>query len=102
MTLREIVRNRKGRAGAWRIERRDGGYALIHYAHTMVEWTDRPETTVTALYTGWGSVSDQQGVNKAMSELDAPYYYSRAGGAHYVEVVHQDAAPVDAELLRAA
>ncbi len=31
--------------------------------------------------TGWGSVSDQNGVNTAFRTLNLPYRYTRAGGA---------------------
>jgi len=33
---------------------------------------------------GWGSVSDQGGMNKVFRELCIPLYYSRKGGAEIV------------------
>jgi len=41
------------------------------------EWVFEPVST------GWGSVSDQQGMNKMLRGYG--WYYSRAGGARYVE-----------------
>ena len=40
--------------------------------------------TVVPVSTGWGSVSDQQGVNKVLGGYDG-WYYSRKGGAEYVK-----------------
>lgn len=42
------------------------------------EWFFEPVST------GWGSVSDQQGMNKIMHGYG--WYYRRAGGAEYVEL----------------
>lgn len=85
MALSDIIRNGKGRAHAWRVEQNaDGTRSLWHYATEMLRWNPAGATVdeVVVYYsTGWGSVSDQQGMNKAFRELGLPLYYSRAGGA---------------------
>lgn len=88
MTLQGIIRNRKGRAHAWRVEAVESDpfvgqeYQLWHYSTLMLHWChSQGRNYVVSMAEGWGSVSDQNGMNTAFRELCLPYYYSRAGGA---------------------
>ena len=64
-----------------------GGYesitatvALYHYSTKMLEWHYKPSTgdvQITGWWIGHGSVSDQQGVNAALSALGSNKRYSR-------------------------
>jgi hypothetical protein len=56
---------------------------LLHYSTRMLVWNiERPDDPAVLEYsTGWGSVSDQAGMNKAFRALGLPYRYSRSGGA---------------------
>ena len=93
-TIAGIVRAGKGRAGsynAWRCESAefDGVtiYRLTHYGHFMLAWNKDGHGRVAILDydTGYGTVSDQHGVNKALRALGIyDLYYSRKGGSHYV------------------
>jgi hypothetical protein len=89
MTLVDIIRKRRGQAAAWRVHPIDSEtFSLWHYGTEMLVWTDNPDTGCSTLLDyslGWGSVSDQQGMNKAFKTLGLPFYYSRAGGAKIVE-----------------
>lgn len=94
MKRADIIRNARGTAHAWRIVR-DGPadpfrplVTLWHYSTPMLRWNPRrPQDDHEILSTGWGSVSDQSGMNDAFRVLGLPYYYSRAGGAEIVELV---------------
>ena len=94
--IADIVSRARGTAGAWRVERstittpgstRGVEVAtLYHYGTAMITWqVDNPGCR-SALYmgTGWGSVSDQNGMNIAFRILSLPYSYKRAGGAAIV------------------
>jgi len=110
VSLATIVRNGKGRAGHWRIIPAESvvgsedldACALYHYGTCMLAWR-RCDNRVLYLSTGWGSASDQNGMNVALRVLGgwAPerwtnhrpipqpgtpgpaFYYSRAGGARF-------------------
>ena len=74
---------------------------LFHYGTKMLEWKYVPSTgqaTITGTWTGWGSVSDQTGVNAALSELGSPMRYSRdtRGGGPRVNTHRQLNASVTA------
>lgn len=50
---------------------------FVRVGFTGSDWFFEPVST------GWGSVSDQQGMNKMLKGYG--WYYRRAGGAEYVE-----------------
>ena len=96
-SITSIVRAGKGRSHGWRVipittriyQGNPGlgkGFVVFtaelwHYSTKMLVW-DSDNPTVPLYYDiGNGSVSDQNGMNKAFRELGMPYYYSRAGGA---------------------
>lgn len=100
MTIAEIVQRGSGHAGhggAWRVERINGDhsvspyeawpvYRLTHYGHHMLTWTENKHgVSVLDMSTGYGSVSDQGGMNTAFRVLGLDYYYSRKGGAQIME-----------------
>lgn len=92
MTIRELVRRaadgKAGTAGAWRTSMWTDGTGrktatLHHYSTAMLRWdVAQPSNPDVLDYsTGWGSVSDQGGMNTAFRVLGLPLYFSRAGGA---------------------
>jgi hypothetical protein len=87
MTIEQIIRNGNGRAHAWRVEREDDRETLYHYSTAMLTWNalDPHDENVLDWDLGWGSVSDQNGMNVAFRTLGLPYYYSRANGASIEE-----------------
>jgi len=107
-TLASIVHAGKGVAGPWAIvpgedPARPGTdvLALRHYSTIMLAWVPAEDNRIIYLSTGHGSVSDQNGVNKALRVLGGWYnpsngwngpvpgtpgpamYFSRAGGSTY-------------------
>lgn len=56
---------------------------LWHYGTAMLTWNadNAHDSSVLDWSLGWGSRSDQNGMNTAFSVLALPYYYSRKGGA---------------------
>ncbi len=87
--IHKATRGASGVAGAWRVEV-GGGYAneklvaeLWHYGTRMLVWNvnSPDDSEVLDWDTGWGSVSDQNGMNIAFRVLGLPYRYNRAGGA---------------------
>lgn len=68
--------------GKWHATRDtpDGPFHLFHYSTEMLRW-DR-DSNVLGSWTGWGSVSDAQGVNAALRALGSPlhFYRDRKGG----------------------
>lgn len=85
-TLASIVKARHGKAGsgnAWRVEPIGSDtYTLWHYSTPMLSWRDTGYgVDVLHLSTGHGSVSDQNGMNKAFRALGIRYYFSRKGGS---------------------
>lgn len=90
MTLVEAVRKGNARAGNWRtvkvVDYDFSGlpaFDLYHYGTCMMRWIRTEDGHNVPLWfnLGWGSKSDQEGMNKAFRELGMPYYYSRKGGA---------------------
>lgn len=99
MTLRDIIRNGSGRAGsggAWRaitVRDSDGRDVceLWHHGTLMLRWNaERPsDPDVLDFSTGWGSVSDQGGMNTAFRALGLPYRMDRdrrGGGPRITEL----------------
>lgn len=86
------------KSGPWRVERTGlTGGALYHYGTKMLEWRwDDREAEITGWWAGWGSVSDQQGVNAALRTLGSPLRYSRdrAGGGARVNPSYRVSASV--------
>ena len=99
MSIASIIENRKGTAGPWRVARvvnREGSamlddvYQLWHYDTCMLEWCENDfGSTVTYTNIGHGSVSDQNGVNKAFAILGAGLRYRRdqAGGGPRIVIL---------------
>jgi hypothetical protein len=93
MTIADIIRNGRGTARAWHVEcDGDGTAHLIHYGTTMLVWNveDPHDLDVLDWSTGWGSVSDQNGMNAGFRELGLPYLFerdARGGGARITELV---------------
>jgi hypothetical protein len=91
MSISDVIARGKGRAGAWRVEREqvDGKTVcrLWHYGTNMLTWNleDPSDPDVLDYSTGWGSVSDQGGMNRAFRVLGLPLYFQRAGGAEIVD-----------------
>lgn len=91
-----IASNRsEKRAGAWGVKIISGPHIydkrigeLYHYSTRMLVWNiDNPlDSEVLDWSLGWGSVSDQGGMNTAFRVLDLPYYYSRKGGPSIVSL----------------
>lgn len=54
-------------------------FSLIHYGTEMLRWryTLGGAVEITGTWTGWGSVSDQTGVNAALDALGSRMRYSR-------------------------
>jgi hypothetical protein len=98
MTIADIIRRGKGTAHAWRVERGatwarrpEATATLYHYGTAMLSWNvdqpDDPDTLSTNI--GWGSVSDQNGMNTAFKVLGLPYRYdrnARGGGPRITEL----------------
>lgn len=82
--------------GAWKVTRTEGTDAysgedfirgtLSHHSTLMLTWNVENPTDPEMLdYSeGWGSKSDQDGMNAAFQTLDIPLYFSRAGGARFL------------------
>jgi len=86
MTIEQIVRDGEGKAHNWRVKRAkypDESVELCylwHHSTCMLIWN--PITKVILDYnTGWGSKSDQDGMNIAFRVLGSELYYSRRNGA---------------------
>ena len=106
MGIASIVHAGKGTAGHWAIVPAESvpgsgeidALALRHYSTIMLAWR-KSDNRIIYLSTGYGSVSDQNGVNTALKVLGGWYerggtlpqpgtpgpafYYSRRGGAMY-------------------
>lgn len=98
--IADIISKASGTAGAWAVKRstitlrsrRTVEIAtLYHHGTSMLDWEVKNPGNRSALhmFTGWGSVSDQNGMNIAFRILSLPYYYKRTGGA---AIVRNDAA----------
>lgn len=72
---------REWKNGPWRtrVESWDGHGvgALYHYGTKMLEFTLEYPAQILGWWAGWGSVSDQQGVNAALRALGSDKRYSR-------------------------
>lgn len=97
MTLEQIITDRTGETGAWRVAcvvdstgstLMENVYQLWHYTTCMLEWMESDGgSTLTRVSTGEGSVSDQNGVNTALRVLGINMRYrrdNRGGGARIV------------------
>lgn len=91
-------------AGNWRVKVREYEYSLDHelYHHgtLMLIWNTESHSqygvlTEAAGYLGYGSVSDQQGMNQLLWELNLPVYYSRNKGAHFEPRLNANPAELD-------
>ena len=85
-TIASITAAGRGAAHAWRVhawQPANGGpcATLYHYSTAMLTWrVDSPDdATVLAYSTGWGSVSDQNGMNTAFKVLGLLYRFDRDG-----------------------
>lgn len=92
MRIRDIVTQGHGKAGSngsWQVATRieDGNLELWHYSHRMLVWNpDNPNDEDVLDYSvGWGSVSDQGGMNDAFRALGIHRYFRRQGGAEIIE-----------------
>jgi hypothetical protein len=97
VTIAGIIQRGKGRAGAWRVERDESDpfvgqeYSLWHYSTCMLRWRESRRNGVELLDwdIGWGSVSDQNGMNTAFRVLELPYRFdrdSRGGGPRITQL----------------
>ena len=91
-SIHSILLAQKGTAGAWRIEQRAANHkGLYHHGTLVVGWRNDDNGNLTYLEAGmgWGSVSDQNGINQAIGRLlpfPSPFYLSRRNGAHWERV----------------
>jgi hypothetical protein len=87
MTIQDIITRGKGSTHGWRVERDQYDYdwaTLVHYSTPMLTWNTKRPSEHEVLSLGWGSVSDQNGLNTAFRALDLPFRYNRdqrGGGA---------------------
>ncbi len=68
------------KSGPWRVELEGRTARLIHHGTKMLEWhydLTNMSIPITGAWTGWGSVSDQTGVNAALWALGSKLRYSR-------------------------
>src|SRR5687768_2166796 len=74
MTIADLIRRSRGRAHAWRVEPNGRTGTLWHYSTPMLTWNvERPsDPDALDFDTGWGSVSDQNGMNTAFKVLGLP------------------------------
>lgn len=86
--------------GPWKVYGTTGGsasaytFSLHHYSTEMLRWRYTPASdtsVVEGTWTGWGSVSDQTGVNHALRALGSNLRYSRdtKGGGPRVNPRHR-------------
>lgn len=108
MRIDQIIARGHGTAHAWRVEREESDpyvgseYSLWHYGTRMLVWrsSTRHGAELVDYSTGWGSVSDQNGMNTAFRVLGLPYRYDRdqrGGGPRVTELVRAS----DGQLVRA-
>ena len=80
------------KAGNWRVKIIEHDFTLEHeiwhYGTCMLIYVTAGHSKDGRLVEasgclGYGSVSDQGGMNRLMYALDIPIYYSRKGGAHF-------------------
>jgi hypothetical protein len=100
-TIAGIIAAAKGKAGAWRVERElvsseDLSHwidvaTLWHYSTPMLRWKVNDPADAAALDCGigWGSVTDQNGMNTAFRVLDLALRFdrdARGGGPRITEL----------------
>lgn len=92
-SLTDVILAGKGKAHAWQVTQDNGVCRLYHYSTCMLVWNlhDPCDPEVLDYSLGWGSVSDQGGMNRAFEALGIPRYFSRKGGAEIVETDHDNA-----------
>jgi hypothetical protein len=92
MTIADIIRRGRGTTHGWRVEPSGptGRVALIHFTTPMLAWNPAdPADHPNILSIGWGSVSDQNGLNTAFKVLGLPYRMDRdvrGGGPRITEL----------------
>lgn len=90
MTIEQIIRNGRGATHGWRVARDQYDWCtLVHYSTPMLTWNAKRPAEHEVLSTGWGSVSDQNGMNTAFRVLDLPFRFDRdqrGGGARISEL----------------
>lgn len=63
-------------------------HQIRHYGTQMLTWNSMPtnprDVVSASGWLGWGSVSDQNGMNEFLLTLSIPVYFSRKGGAHFI------------------
>ena len=83
MTIQQLIEQGKGRAHNWRVVEDNDNPAvkhLYHYSTNMLTWNHITKEIID-YDLGWGSVSDQNGMNIAFRVLGSKLYFSRNGGA---------------------
>lgn len=102
-TIADITRRGRGTSHAWRVEASPERvtdswqtHHLYHYGTRMLSWriarhagSDYGYTELVDYSLGWGSVSDQNGMNTAFRVLDLPYRFdrdARGGGPRVTEL----------------
>lgn len=88
ITISSIIAKGKGKAGPWEVvEHSDNLHTLYHHGTRMLEWREYAHyNEMEWAGLGWGSVSDQNGMNIAFRVLGLPYYFQRAGGAEVIKL----------------
>jgi hypothetical protein len=91
LTIAQLAFASSGKAGSnasWSAETHETPDGVVvrtirHYGHLMLQFrVDNPRDPNYLFYsTGWGSVSDQGGMNRLFRVLNIPRYFSRAGGS---------------------
>jgi hypothetical protein len=95
MTIKQIISRGEGWTNGWQVTKNSDPFTpysvhcLIHHGTLMARWRHWSRTSESPnlieyeyLSLGWGSVSDQNGMNIMFRIHGAPYNYSRAGGAY--------------------
>ena len=79
-SLTDVILAGKGKAHAWQVTQSNGVCRLYHYSTCMLVWNvDKPHDPEVLDYDlGWGSVSDQGGMNRAFTALGIPLRYDRS------------------------
>ena len=88
---------RAGSDGAWRLEKDDDVSWLWHHGTLMLSWSVIDgQVHIWSASLGWGSVSDQGGMNRAFRALGAPFHYDRdeRGGGPRIVTQPWDVRPV--------
>jgi hypothetical protein len=91
MSIQTIIERGNGIASAWRVHEDGNIRELWHYSTMMLRWNvENPaDPEVLDYSTGWGSVSDQNGMNTAFRVLGLPLRFDRdqrGGGPRITEL----------------